>query len=86
MYAIRSYYAFFYGVLPEMVSYTVYRWECAVRASVIMGFVGAGGLGQQLELSMRMLNGAEACTILLTFLLLVLLADAVSALFRRWLA
>jgi len=35
---------------------------------------------------MRMLNGAEACTILLTFLLLVLLADAVSALFRRWLA
>ncbi|MEJ2173701.1 MAG: ABC transporter permease subunit [bacterium] len=81
---------FFYAVLPvvlpEMVSYTVYRWECAVRASVIMGFVGAGGLGQQLELSMRMLNGAEACTILLTFLLLVLLADAVSALFRRWLA
>jgi len=81
--------AFCYGVLPvvmpEMVSYTVYRWECAVRASVIMGFVGAGGLGQQLELSMRMLNGAEACTILLTFLLLVLLADAVSALFRRWL-
>jgi phosphonate transport system permease protein len=69
-----------------MVSYTVYRWECAVRASVIMGFVGAGGLGQQLELSMRMLNGAEACTILLTFLFLVLLADGVSALFRRWLA
>lgn len=82
--------AFLYGVLPqalpEMVSYTVYRWECAIRASVIMGFVGAGGLGQQLELSLRLLDGAEACTILLTFLLLVLLADAVSALFRRWLA
>jgi len=82
--------AVFYGVLPqalpEMVSYTVYRWECAVRASVIMGFVGAGGLGQQLELSMRMLAGAEACTILVVFLLLVLLADALSALLRRWLA
>jgi len=82
--------AFLYGVLPaalpEMVSYTIYRWECAVRASVIMGFVGAGGLGQQLELSMRMLDGAEACTILLTFLALVLLADALSALFRRLLA
>jgi len=81
---------FFYGVLPsalqEMVSYTVYRWECAVRASVIMGFVGAGGLGQQLELSMRMLNGAEACTFLATFLLLVMLADAVSNFFRRVLA
>ncbi len=82
--------AFLYGVLPvalpEMVSYTIYRWECAVRASVIMGFVGAGGLGQQLELSLRMLNGAEACTILFIFLLLVLLSDALSAAFRRWLA
>ncbi len=82
--------AFLYGVLPvvlpEMVSYTIYRWECAVRASVIMGFVGAGGLGQQLELSLRMLNGAEACTILFIFLLLVLLSDAVSAALRRWLA
>jgi len=82
--------AFLYGVLPaalpEMVSYTIYRWECAVRASVIMGFVGAGGLGQQLELSLRMLNGAEACTILATFLLLVLFADALSALSRRLLA
>ena len=82
--------AYLYGLLPaalpELVSYTIYRWECAVRASVIMGFVGAGGLGQQLELSMRMLNGAEASTILITFLLLVLLADGLSALFRRMLA
>lgn len=82
--------AFFYGLfpvaLPELVSYSVYRWECAVRASVVMGFVGAGGLGQQMELSMRMLNGGEASTILLTFLLLVLLADAASAVLRRMLA
>ncbi len=79
--------AFFYGMwpvaLPELVSYTVYRWECAVRASVIMGFVGAGGLGLQMELSMRMLNGGEVGTILLIFLLLVVLADAVSAFLRK---
>lgn len=79
--------AFFYGTwpvaLPELVSYTVYRWECAVRASVIMGFVGAGGLGQQMELSMRMLDGGEVSTILLVFLLLVVLADGISALLRR---
>lgn len=79
--------AFFYSVLPgaipEVVSYTVYRWECAVRASVVMGFVGAGGLGQQMELSMRMLDGGEASTILLTFLVLVLLADAISAILRK---
>jgi len=82
--------AFAYGVfpltLPELVSYSVYRWECAMRASVVMGFVGAGGLGQQMELSLRMLAGGEVATILLTFFLLVLLADAVSALLRRSLA
>jgi len=82
--------AFSYGVfpaaLPELVSYSVYRWECAVRASVVMGFVGAGGLGAQLELSMRMLNGGEVSTILLVFFLLVLLADGISALLRRALA
>lgn len=76
----------FYGVWPsvrdELLSYTVYRWECALRASVIMGFVGAGGLGQQLELSLRMLNGHEAATLLLAFMLLVLAADALSALLR----
>jgi phosphonate transport system permease protein len=79
--------AFLYGMwpvaLPEVVSYTVYRWECAVRASVIMGFVGAGGLGQQMELSMRMLHGGEVSTILAVFLLLVVLADTISAFLRR---
>jgi phosphonate transport system permease protein len=79
-----------YGLLPvaasELVSYTVYRWECAVRASVVMGFVGAGGLGQLMDQSMKMLNGGEACRILITFLLLVLLADALSLGLRRLIA
>jgi phosphonate transport system permease protein len=74
------------GAAPELTSYTVYRWECAVRASVIMGFVGAGGLGQLMDQSMKMLNGGEAATILLVFLLLVLLADALSATLRKALA
>lgn len=79
--------AFLYGILPvalpEIVSYSVYRWECAIRASVVMGFVGAGGLGQQMELSMRMLAGGEVATMLVVFLLLVAAADAISALLRR---
>lgn len=82
--------AFGYGVfpvaLPELVSYSVYRWECAVRASVVMGFVGAGGLGQQMDLSMKMLAGGEVATILIVFFLLVLLADTVSAVLRRTVA
>ena len=75
-----------YGLLPacapELVSYTVYRWECALRASVVMGFVGAGGLGQLMDQSMKMLNGGEAATILLVLFALVLLADTVSARLR----
>jgi len=82
--------AFFYGLLPgaaqELASYTIYRWECAVRASVIMGFVGAGGLGQLMDQSMKMLNGGEVSTILAIFLLLVLLADALSVFLRKLLA
>ncbi len=79
--------ALFYGLVPgaaqELASYTAYRWECAVRASVIMGYVGAGGLGQLMDQSMKMLNGGEASSILLTFLALVMLADGVSAGLRR---
>lgn len=82
--------ALFYGLLPgaaqELASYTVYRWECAVRASAVMGFVGAGGLGQLMDQSMKMLKGGEASSILLAFLLLVLLADAMSAGVRRLLS
>src|SRR5690606_36430957 len=82
--------AFCYGILPaaaqELTSYTLYRWECAIRASVIMGFVGAGGLGQMIDLSIRMFAGGEVVTILLTFLILVLAADQLSNLLRRRLA
>jgi len=82
--------ALLYGLLPntaqELASYTVYRWECAVRASVVMGFVGAGGLGQLMDQSMKMLAGGEASSILLVFLLLVLLADALSNALRKLLA
>jgi len=78
--------AFCFATLPEcsqeLASYTVYRWECAVRASVVMGFVGAGGLGQLMDQSMKMLSGSEVSTILLIFLSLVFLADVLSYLIR----
>jgi phosphonate transport system permease protein len=51
-----------------------------------MGFVGAGGLGQQIDLSMRMFDGAQVASMLLTFLLLVMLADLLSRLLRWRLA
>ena len=79
--------AFLYALLPgnarELTSYTVYRWECAIRSSAVLGFVGAGGLGQQLDASMKMFNGGEVATILMAFILLVALADLVSAQLRK---
>lgn len=79
--------AFFYGLLPasaaELTSYTVYRWECAIRSSVVLGFVGAGGLGQQMDNAMKMFNGGEVATMLLVFMALVALADRVSAWLRK---
>lgn len=82
--------AFVYALLPshaaELASYTVYRWECAIRSSVVLGFVGAGGLGQQLDNSMKMFNGGEVATMLLVFIALVAVADRVSAWLRRALA
>jgi phosphonate transport system permease protein len=82
--------AFFYGLLPqsatELTSYTVYRWECAIRSSAVLGFVGAGGLGQQMDNSMKMFQGSEVATMLLVFMLLVGLADYASARLRKALA
>jgi phosphonate transport system permease protein len=79
--------AFFYGLLPqaapELTSYAVYRWECAIRSSVVLGFVGAGGLGQEMDSSLKMLAGNEVATMLLVFIALVALADGLSAWLRR---
>ena len=79
--------AFCYGLLPqraaELTSYTVYRWECAIRSSAVLGFVGAGGLGQTMDSSLKMFNGSEVSTMLLVFMALVWFADDVSARLRR---
>ncbi|MCU0951035.1 MAG: ABC transporter permease subunit [Burkholderiaceae bacterium] len=79
--------AFFLGLLPqnaaELTSYTVYRWECAIRSSAVLGFVGAGGLGQQMDTSMKLFAGSEVATMLLVFVLLVWLADLASGALRR---
>jgi len=79
--------AFAYGLLPqnaaELTSYTVYRWECAIRSSVVLGFVGAGGLGQQLDSSLKMFAGGEVITVLAVFVALVALADRLSAALRK---
>jgi len=78
---------FWYGMVPQafphLVSYTLYRWECAIRASAILGFVGAGGIGQQIEISMRMFNFGEVVTLIGILVLMVAGTDALSLRLRR---
>lgn len=79
-----------YGTLPqcvqELAGYTIYRWECAVRSSVVLGFVGAGGLGQLLDSAAKMFAGGEVSAVLLVFIALVGLSDRFSAWLRQRLA
>lgn len=76
-----------YGYLPlafpDLISYTLYRWECGIRAAVVLGFVGAGGIGQELELSMRMFNYHEVSTLLIILFLLVGMAGLISSWIRK---
>lgn len=69
--------------VPGLVSYTLYRWECAIRSAAVLGLVGAGGLGMQLELSFRMFAYDEVATILLATVGLVAAVDRISAAVRR---
>nr|WP_233411027.1 phosphonate ABC transporter, permease protein PhnE [Rugamonas sp. CCM 8940] len=79
--------AFFYATLPQtlpqMLSYTLYRWENNIRAAAILGVVGAGGLGQMLKYHLSLFQMRQAATVILAMLLLVALVDAVSFAMRR---
>jgi len=61
--------------LPVLLSYTLFRWECNMRAATVLGFVGAGGLGTQLAISMKLFRYNEVLTLVAAILLLVTLVD-----------
>lgn len=71
------------AAMPLLGSYTLYRFDCAIRASAILGLVGAGGLGLQLELSLKMFAYNEVATQIIALFLLVALVDRASRLVRR---
>src|SRR6185369_15694537 len=79
--------AFFYATLPQtlpqLLSYTLYRWENNIRAAAILGVVGAGGLGQMLAFHLGLFQMAKASTVIGAMVVLVLLVDAASAILRR---
>ena len=71
-------------VLPQLMSYTLYRWENNIRAAAVLGVVGAGGLGQLLAFHMGLFHMGKTATILGAMLVLVAIVDAASLGARRW--
>jgi ABC-type phosphate/phosphonate transport system permease subunit len=65
-------------VLPQFLTYILYRWEVIMRTTIVVGFVGAGGLGQQFKLSMSFFHYTEITLLLICYLILVILADFIS--------
>ncbi|WOB08560.1 phosphonate ABC transporter, permease protein PhnE [Piscinibacter gummiphilus] len=70
-------------VLPQLLSYALYRWENNIRAAAVLGVVGAGGLGQTLGYHLSLFQMHESCTVLLAMMALVLAVDGLSFLTRR---
>nr|WP_272902409.1 phosphonate ABC transporter, permease protein PhnE [Brevibacterium daeguense] len=70
-------------VLPQLADTTVYRWELNFRASVVVGVVGAGGIGFELIAALRTLQYDEVAAILLVILATVTLVDALGGALRK---
>jgi len=70
-------------VLPDVASYGFYRFECALRSSVILGMIGAGGLGFELGQSFQSLRYGEIWTLVYTLCALAFVVDRWGASLRR---
>ena len=78
---------FAYGVLPttfpRFLAYFLYRWEETIRATVVIGLVGAGGLGRLLTEELSRFNYQGVLTALIVFISLIFAVDLISAAVRR---
>jgi len=70
-------------IFPQLMSYTLYRWENNIRAAAVLGVVGGGGLGQLLAFHMGLFHMNETSSILIAMIMLVALVDILSYLSRR---
>lgn len=76
-----------FAVLPQsfssFVSLTLYQWECNIRTATILGFVGAGGIGSQIDIAMRLFQYNQVLTLMAVMFLMVFLVDNLSGLLRK---
>lgn len=77
----------FYGilpiVLPRFLTYILYRWEVIMRTTIVVGFVGAGGLGMDFKLAMSYFDYTQITLLLLCYMMLVIIADFASETTRK---
>jgi len=75
-----------YGILPQaapqFLSYALYRWEVNIRAAAVLGFVGAGGLGQRIHVAISLFHEHQLLTLILAIYVIVTVVDALSAYLR----
>jgi len=69
-------------LVPQFLSFTLYRFETNIRAAAILGFVGAGGIGFYIQTYLRLFDYPAASTVLLMLVLLVMLVDFTSSRLR----
>ncbi len=77
------FYAILPAVLPQFVTYLLYRWEVIIRTTIVVGFVSAGGLGRQFRLSMSWFHLSDVALLLFCYILLVVAVDFISGGMRR---
>ncbi|HCF29953.1 MAG TPA: phosphate ABC transporter permease [Cyanobacteria bacterium UBA11049] len=76
-------YAVLPRTLPRFLAYILYRWEVCIRATVIVGLVGAGGLGRLLSEQLSSFDYQGVVTTLICFICLTFIVDLISASVRR---
>ena len=69
-------------LLPQFLSFTLYRFETNIRAAAVLGFVGAGGIGFYIQTYLRLLNYPAAATALFVLIALVMIVDFASSRLR----
>jgi len=70
-------------ILPDLISFALYRFETNIRAASVLGLIGAGGIGYLMNTSFRTFQYQEAAAIVLVLIALVMLVDYLSSRLRN---
>jgi phosphonate transport system permease protein len=70
-------------ILPDLISFTLYRLETNIRAASVLGLIGAGGIGYLMNSSFRTFQYQEAAAIVLVLIALVMVVDYLSSRMRN---